>query len=207
MTEPIPISFVVEDELSEAIARHLLCLRRGHFFLGTCYRKRGRSYIEKSIAGFNQAARGTPFLVLADLDRDECAPLLVNNWLPHGVHHNLLLRIAVKVVESWLLGDRNGVATLLGIRRTQIPAYVDEIDNPKEFLIFLARRSRYRSIREDIVPRTGSTAKIGPGYNSRLIRFVRDKWDVAAASGRSKSLRSTVRSILHFQPTWATEAN
>lgn len=52
--------------------------------------------------GFNFAARLTPFLVLADLDRIECAPKLIRDWLPVEKHPNPVFRVAVREVESWV---------------------------------------------------------------------------------------------------------
>jgi hypothetical protein len=37
----------------------------------------GFGYIKSKIKDFNRAAKGMPFLVLTDLDKEECAPKLI----------------------------------------------------------------------------------------------------------------------------------
>jgi len=160
-------------------------------------------YIRKSICGFNNAAKGTPFFVLADLNSDACAPARVRDWLSVQKHPNLLLRIAVREVESWILADRTGFARFLGIRVNLIPLDVESISDPKQFLISLASRSRKRAIREDLVPISSSSA-IGPNYNSRLGMFVHKDWDITSAVSRSQSLQHTVHSLQTFSPAVGT---
>jgi hypothetical protein len=154
------------------------------------------------IRGFNNAAKGTPFLVLTDLDRILCAPELIRKWLREPLHPNLIFRVAVREVETWLLADGAGLAKFLGIGRILVPGDVDKVDNPKECLIDLARRSPRRDLRQDIVPPPGSTRKIGPNYNGRLISFVKGRWDLSAATLSSPSLERTVKAVTRFVPVW-----
>jgi hypothetical protein len=42
---------------------------------------RGKSFLKERINAFNSAARFNPWLVLVDLDSDECAPQLRSDWL------------------------------------------------------------------------------------------------------------------------------
>lgn len=199
MTSHTPINLAVEDDLSEAVLRKIL--RDGHV-VGDCYKRGGYGYLKKNIRGFNVAAKGMPFLVLTDLDSRECAPALIEDWLPVPIHHNLLFRVAVREVESWVLADRDRFAKFLGIRKTLVPVNVDAIDDPKEGLINLARKSRKRGLREDIVPTEGSTAKQGPDYNGRLKSFVEEFWNPYEAMHNSPSLRRTIRAVEKFQPEW-----
>ena len=52
--------------------------------------------------------------------------------------------------------------------KSEISSIPDEIENPKQFLMQLAAKSRKREVREAIVPSPGSTASIGPDYNGKL---------------------------------------
>lgn len=56
----------------------------------------------------------------------------------------------------------------------------------------VARRSRRKDIRADLVPETGSTSAVGPVYNPRLALFVEATWDPVAASVASPSLAKAV---------------
>ena len=68
----IPINLAVEDPLSEAVLRTILHQSNRRYIVGNCYSKNGFGYLKKNIKGFNNAAKGTPYIVLTDLDRAEC---------------------------------------------------------------------------------------------------------------------------------------
>lgn len=200
MINAIPIHLAVEDLLSEAVLRRLLQQSGKRYEIGSCFRKRGFGYLRKKIDGFNNAAKGTPFLVLTDLDQSECAPILIKEWLTFPKQENLIFRIAVRTVESWLLAHRKALARFLCISENQIPPNPDEIGNPKLFLIHMAAKSRKREVREAIVPSPGSTASIGPDYNGKLIEFVEREWQVREAVKYSPSLERAFAAITSFQP-------
>lgn len=196
----ITFNIAVEDPLSEAIARKIIKQSQYQMVIGNCYRKGGYGYIKRTLPGFNRASKVTPFLVLADLEA-ECPPIQIRDWLPMPMHPNLLFRIAVMEAESWILADREGLASFLGVSVNLIPNAVDNIADPKQFLINLAKRSHNRAIREAIVPAHSSTARIGPDYNGQVIHFVENYWDIEAATNNSPSLARTVKAITNFKLT------
>ncbi|MBN2290269.1 MAG: hypothetical protein JXQ83_13125 [Candidatus Glassbacteria bacterium] len=200
MDDVIPINLAVEDDLSEMVARKLLLQSGRPYQVGTCYGKRGKDYLKKTINGWNNAARGTPFLVLSDLDRCECAPRIIDKWLARPVNENLIFRIAVREVEAWLFAHKTAFASFLGVRQNLLPDNPDEIDYPKRKLIEVSSRSKKREIREAIVPAPGSTARKGPAYNAKLISFVYYSWDVNEALKTSPSLKKAFNSIKNFSP-------
>jgi hypothetical protein len=202
LSQTIPINLAFEDDLSEEVLRKLILSSGRPYQIGNCFPGNGYGYLKTHIYGFNKAAKGMPYLVFTDLDNEECAPEKMRRWLQFPKHPNLLFRVAVKEVESWLLADRVGFAKFLGISLNLLPTDADKIDDPKRSLIELAQRSRRRTLREDLVPRRGSTAKQGPAYNDRLISFVRTRWDHLAAKENSPSLGRTVRALETFVPIW-----
>ena len=204
--EPVPINIAVEDNLSEAVAKKILEECQGRYAVGFCYGKSGVGYLRKNIGGFNNAAKGTPYLIMTDLDEASCPPELADDWLKSTKHPNLMFWVAVREVEAWILADRMGFSRFLGIRKALIPESVEDISSPKEFLISLARRSSKPSIRKDIVPRDQSSAKIGPDYNGRLVSFVLSTWDIQAASSVSASLRRAVDRAGAFRQVWPSES-
>ena len=195
MSAPITINLAVEDRLSEDVLRKLVESSGRPFDIGTCYHRGGFGYLKSKIAGFNAAAERIPFLVLTDLDRCECAPSLIAEWLPNRRSPKLLFRIAVREVEAWLLADRQGLATYLGISEANIPRNPESLTDPKQALISCARKSKRRSLREAIVPATGTTSKLGPDYNACLGRFVAEYWQPELAQAESESLERTIRCI------------
>lgn len=201
MSQTIAINLAVEDALSEAVLRKMLesCVRP--FEVANCYGRGGFGYLKKQIGGFNNASRSVPFLVLTDLDRCECAPALIAEWLPNPRHSNLLFRVAVREVEAWLLAHRPAIAEFLAVSEAHIPLMPETLDDPKLTLISAARRSRRREIREAIVPAAGTTAKQGPDYNSCLARFVAEAWDPHAAQKHADSLKRALRRLENFAPS------
>ena len=59
-------------------------------------------------------------------------------------------------------------------------------------MVNLARRSRRREIREDMVPRDQSGRSVGPAYVSRLIEYFQTFWRPNVAIERAQSLRRAV---------------
>jgi hypothetical protein len=201
---PIPINLAAEDELSEVTLRRILN-DLARYTVGAAYRRGGFGYLRRTISGWNSAARGIPFIVLTDLDDCECPARLISEWLTAPQHPNLLFRIAVREVESWLLADPVHLAQFLGVSERAIPTGCDNLTDPKAEIIALARRSRTTIIREGIAPKRGSTAKQGPDYNGLLGSFVRGDWDLEAARAESPSLDRTVDRLTSFNPVWTTK--
>jgi hypothetical protein len=200
----IPINLAVEDALSEAVLRAMLHQSQRPFSVGTCLSRGGYGYIKKIIPGLNHAAKGMPYLVLTDLDNAECPLALISSWLSQPKHPNLIFRVAIIEVEAWLLAHREAFSEFLGISTNSIPNNVDEIADPKQLLINLARRSSKRILRDAIVPAPNSTAKIGKDYNGQLIQFVQQSWQVDSAKINSQSLQRAMNALISFEPTWET---
>lgn len=194
----IPINLVFEDELSEYVLIRLLSCFDDKYHLGVSYNGRGFGYIKSKINGFNEACKAVSFLILTDLDKDPCPSALISNWFNRPMHPNMIFRIAVKEVESWLLADVEGYAEYLGISRANFPDNPENEAHPKKTLIALTKRSRKRSIKEDIIP-INNNASIGPNYNGRLMEFVSGRWNISRAMTRSESLRRAFVKLELFQ--------
>jgi len=197
----VPISLVVEDTLGQVVLRRILREHRSDVLVSSCYGNRGYDYIKKKARAFNRAAKGLPLVMLADLEM-ECAPAQIRALLSGPRHPNLLFRIAIMETESWILADRSGFSSFLGVAKRRIPQDVDSVIDPKKFIVDMARRCRKRFLREALVPALGSTARVGPEYNGQLSSFVVYAWNIEEASQNSPSLRRAVSSIVRFQPTW-----
>lgn len=199
----IPVNLATEDELSEAVLRRLLRHARRGYSVGNAYGRGGFGYLRKTIIGWNRAARGVPFIVLTDLDNCVCPPALIEQWLPATPKHpNLLFRIAVREVESWLLADSANLSEYLHINAKRMPENPDQIADPKKTLVDLARLSRSADVRGRIVPKSRSTATQGPDYNACLCAFVAGQWDIDLARANSASLDRAVRRLAIFAPIW-----
>ncbi|OPY52801.1 MAG: hypothetical protein A4E49_01754 [Methanosaeta sp. PtaU1.Bin112] len=196
----IPINLAYEDDLSLQIILRILesqdvISSNKRFSVGSRFHGRGFGYLKRNISGFNKASKGMPYLILTDLDDKECAPIMIQEWLPETKSPNLIFRVAVREVESWLLADGPGFARFLGVSTKKVTAKPDDLPDPKACLINLARKSIKRSIREDLVPKQGSTAKQGPAYNECLASFVQESWNPSNARRSSPSLERTIKAI------------
>lgn len=196
---PTALALIVEDRPSEVVARKLLAATGRDFDVCNVMRW-SKDTIRERIHGINRAARGFPWFVLTDQDTKERCPPVAIAELREPKHPNLIYRFATMEIESWLLADRRGASDFLHVPLHRIPEDTDSISHPKEFLLGLARRSRSRTIREDLTPRSGSTSRIGPDYNGRLSEFVGDAWDVRTACDHSPSLRRSFDRIRDFAP-------
>ena len=209
MPGEVPITLAVEDELSEHMLRAMLSQTKRDFLVAAVYGKKGADYLRQKMPSFNMAAKGSAYLVLTDLDRQGCAPGLIEKWFDCSLieyqqrrHANLVFRVAVREVESWVMADRERFADFLGISKSLIPEQVDTVLDPKELLLKLASKSRNRSLRDDIVPRLGERRKIGPDYNGRLGDFVRSSWRANVAYAHSASLKRAWKSLVSFHPIY-----
>lgn len=190
------IRCIVEDELQQSILIKILQEFDAKFEIGEIYGLKGNSFIKSKLFAYNEAARISPYLVLTDLDNNTCPSVLISEWIRFKKSPNLIFRIAVREAESWLFSDRKNFAFYFKISESLIDRNTENINNPKEYLINLVRKSKNRNIREDIVP--SRTALVGPNYNSRLADFVFNHWDYHSARYNNKSLDKLLNRLDNF---------
>lgn len=160
---------VVEGITDEAVLRAVL--RCVDAELGEVHGKRGKEDIRKRIIGYNKAAHYSPWIVLVDLDQEaDCAPALRSNWIGETASQ-MVFRIAVRSIESWLMSDAERFAEYFRISHDLIPGDTDALEHPKQVLIDLARKSSSRQVREGMIPRPQGGRKVGRLYPSYLIEF------------------------------------
>jgi hypothetical protein len=194
MPEPVKISAAVEGPVDEAVVRKLIACAGGR--VGTVYGKNGKDALRKKINAYNNAAMRAPWVVLVDLNNDaDCAPPFRASWLPQPAPL-LCFRVAVRQVEAWLLADADTLAKYLRVPRSAIPRDPETLANAKTEMVNLARRSKRRDIRTDMVPREGSGRDVGPAYTSRLIEYVEKAWRPREAAQRSDSLRRAIECLM-----------
>jgi len=190
------ITGAVEGDVNEAVVRCLI--ENVNAKTLAIYGRNGKSHLHRRLPSYNQAARLSPWIVLVDLDLDaECAPPFRESWLPKAADF-MCFRVAVRAVESWLMADKERFSRFLGVDIAIVPRDVEAVTHPKRTVVELAKRSRKREIREDMVPRVASGRTVGPAYTARLIEFVIDGkigWRPEIAAGYSESLKRCLRSL------------
>jgi hypothetical protein len=181
------VSCAVEGLVDEAISRRLV--RECLLSAGPVYGRNGKQFLLDRISGYNNAARFSPWFVVVDLDTDfDCAPPALQAWLPRPAPA-MVLRVAVREAEAWLMADRDSFAAFLGVSGDRIPTAPELEVDPKRTVVALARQSRKRSIREDMVPRASSGRNEGELYVARVIQYVQKHWRPRIAAQRADSLR------------------
>lgn len=186
------VDLVVEDVLQEAGVRRVVDLHSRRVTIGVVHVKGGAGFIDRNILRYAGAARHKPFVVVRDLDRVECAPLMARGLLPNGAPPGLLLCIPVREVEAWFLADAESLGAYLGVRSLGVRD-PESIEDPKQFLVECARRSRRKGIRQGLVP--VGIARVGQLYNSTMLEYVTNHWRVDRAMKRSESLERFARKV------------
>jgi hypothetical protein len=155
----------------------------------------GSSVLDARLPGYLVAARSMSWFILRDLDTEApCAPALVAKIAPHRPS-GMVLRIAVRELESWLLADAARIAEFLHVPVASVPRAPDTLPDPKRELVTLARRSTNRVIKKQLVPGRGRSGVVGPVYASRIAEFARTRWRPAVAASRSPSLERCVKAL------------
>jgi hypothetical protein len=190
MKGSVVVSAAVEGIVDEAVVRKLIVCAGGT--PGTVYGKSGKPHLRRHVQGYNNAAKHSPWIVLIDLDRDaDCAPPLCEQWVP-DIAQRLCFRVAVREIEAWLMADSETLASFLSVARSKLAGDPERLLEPKIEMVNLARHSRRREIREDMVPRERSGRQVGPAYASRLIEYVETQWRPEVAAQEAESLRRAI---------------
>lgn len=187
-----------EDAPSEAVITRLVSAYAPKLAVTQRFPANGFGQIKANLQRFRNASNVLPHIVLTDLDQFACASALLQNWKVLPLHERMLFRIAVREVEAWLIADRRGIASLLSVAVSKVTTTPDDLPDPKQTLVNLARNSRSRRFASEFVPATGSVAQIGPLYNDHLCRFAREQWNVQNAVGFSPSLERSVARLRQF---------
>jgi len=188
------VDALVEGLIDEAVARRII-VSSGHNF-GICYGKKGIGYIQQKIQKFNASAPRGVMLTLVDFmdTRLGCPPEVLCNWLPQR-HPNMIFRVVVREIESWLLADCDNFADFLHVPKNRIPTNPEQLNDPKQTVVNLARHSRSKHIRDALIPGCATSAPVGTLYTSEMISFIQTRWDVRVARRNAPSLNRCMNQL------------
>jgi hypothetical protein len=150
--------------------------------------------------GYIRASHQSPWIIQRDLDRSAaCAPEF-RSQLIQQLPPLLNLLITLRQTEAWFIADTQGIAEFLGVSTMSVPGDPEALADAKATLVALARRSRRKTLREDLVPSERSGRKTGPLYADRVAEFIRDHWSIdRAIAGGATSLGKLVERIERFK--------
>jgi hypothetical protein len=114
------LSVAVEGVADAALAERL-CAIAGHSVIGSPYIANGKGRLDTKIAAYNKAAAYSPWFVLRDFDHDHPCPSGLREKLVPTQSAGMVLRIAVRTAEAWLMADRERLAAFLSVRIQKIP--------------------------------------------------------------------------------------
>lgn len=186
------VVIATEDDLSEVVLKKVICEVSREYRVHTSLGKTGFGYLKQRISNFNKMADHMPVIVLADLDRALSRDALFESWLPGVKSERLIFSVAVREIESWVLADAESFSEFFGVSKALIPRDPDRLEKAKLKLLEIVARSTKRSIRDEILPRKGSSSPVGLGYNDHLCRYISSVWGLKRASDSSQSLSFTV---------------
>jgi hypothetical protein len=181
-----PIAIATEDPLSEAIALRLISEIATPHFIQLKLGRKGNGYLRSKMENWYQMAQQQVMVVLTDLDRANCLVEFRDLWLAHAPPDNLVFRVAVREVESWVLADHVAMRSLIGAKGV-LPAAPDELPDPKQVLLQLAKGAP-KNVKDDLLQTRDGKLKQGLGYNARLTDWVASAWSPQRAAERSPSL-------------------
>jgi hypothetical protein len=191
------IALVAEDRLTEAVILKCVSVYLPTFTIHRRDVKGGRGNVQRELKAYLSLSKLMPVIVGVDLDGDLCPSALLKGWgLGLPTPKNLLVRVAVREIESWILGDRKRFAKFVAGSSDDIPASPDALDDPKKFLLDFARKTASDDLKRDLIPvNFGQYPRIGPAYNLRMCAFAHDKWRPHVASTRSASLKRMINAL------------
>jgi hypothetical protein len=184
----VSATLVVEDILQDAAVRRVLASEGIPVSIYRTIGLQGSGFIDTNAARLARASAHGRYIVVRDLDRHECPPALLRQLFGGSPPESLLFVVPVKEVESWIMADAVSFRSFFSIHR--VTASPELLDNPKEYLVSLARKSRKRAVRDGVIPR--GTARVGYLYNSILLDFINNHWRVDHARRSSPSLQRLV---------------
>ena len=197
------VALATEDALSEAVGKRLLIDAGYQLNPSPLLRRNGSGYLRSKMDSWCEMAKRKPVFLLIDLDRTVCPAELRAAWIGNRKPpENLVMRVAVREIEAWILADHQALKTIVGSRGS-FPVDPDSLPDPKQYFLRLVARQARREIREELVAGAGAIASQGIGYNALLGHLVSTVWSPERAAHRSKSLhkaRIRLRELVHRMP-------
>lgn len=162
----------------------------------------GKGALDREFNSYNNAATGSPWLVVRDLNSDApCAPAFINDK-GFQAKRWMCFRLAVHELESWLMADVGGFSEFFSVDRALLPSQPDQESDPTATLIALVRKSSNGRIRRAMVPPAGAHTDVGPLYEAKIIEFGAGLWSLDRACSRSPSLRRAKKALKSLAKKW-----
>ena len=195
--------FVVgEDDVTLAVIRRVLAYCSDDYEIIQNLPARG-GQVKSKISEFNKLSETHPVVLLIDLDNDDCAPLLIKK-LVKDKNKDFIFNIAVDEAEAWLMADRKGFASYFRIKTEDMPFARQTKQGGKKLLTEmyfnykssmyltheLIKKSKNSEYIQQLTPK--KNAAKGPEYNSCMLPFIQNAWNIDDARQNSDSLNRMI---------------
>jgi len=196
------VYIVGEDDVTLAVIRRVLVHCSANYEIIQNFPARG-GQIKSKIFEFNKISETFPVVLLIDLDNDDCAPLLMKKLIK-GKNENFIFNIAVDEAEAWLMADIEGFASYFNIKIDDMPSAHQTKQGGKKALTEmnfrykssmyltheLIKKSKNSEYVQQLTPK--KNAAKGPEYNSCILPFIQNAWNIDAACQNSDSLNRMI---------------
>jgi len=196
------VYIVGEDPVTFAIIKKLLVYCSPDFEIILELPARG-GQVKSKIQEFNALSKKNPVVLLIDLDNYDCAPQLVKQLIENK-NDDFIFNIAVDEAEAWLMADREGFAAYFKIKIDDMPfahqtkqggknAFAEMNFAYKSSMYLtheLIQKSKNQEYIRQLMPK--KNAKKGPEYNSCMLPFIQNNWNINNARQNSDSLNRMI---------------
>jgi hypothetical protein len=200
------VYIVGEDDATREIIKRVLKFCSNDFEIISELPARG-GQIKGKILNYNNLSNAYPVILLMDLDVNDCAPTVIQQFFRDTEKNNhFIFNIVNDEAEVWLMADRTNFSEFFHVPIEKIPLpkqirnkkeYYSEMYFPYKSSYYMVNEiipnSRIKEFREQMIPQNG--AKKGKEYNSALTPFIRKHWDINNASINSDSLSRMINRI------------
>jgi hypothetical protein len=194
-----------EDDATKAIIKRVLAYCSEDFEIISDIPARG-GQVKSKIPELNKLSLTYPVILLIDLDAETCAPALMSKLIT-GINEHFIFNIAVDEAEAWLMADRKSFADYFKIRLEDMPCShrtrqggrkeLTEMDFPVKsswyFTHELIRKSKNSTFIQQLTPKKGAAK--GPEYNSCILPFIQNKWNIDSARQNTDSLNRMINKV------------
>lgn len=200
------VYIVGEDAVSYAIIERVLLYCSPKIKIISKLPARG-GQIKSKIPEFNKLALSSPVILLTDLDDGGCAPQLLKRLLPSNKNDHFIFNIAIDEAEAWLMADREGFSRYFSLDLDDMPIPAEtkqggriphiEMDFRYKSSRFLTHelmpKSKNKNIQKQLIPKPGAAK--GAEYNTAMLPFIENYWDISRARINTNSLDRMIRRI------------
>ena len=214
--DKVKLFIVGEDAVTYTIIKKILTHCSNNFEIISELPARG-GQVKSQIKQYNKLSETYPVILLIDLDNNVCAPQLVKQMLENK-NDDFIFNIAVDEAEAWLMADREGFASYFKIKITDMPLAHQTRQGGKKVLTEmkfaykssmyltneLIKKSKKSEYIQQLTPKKGATK--GPEYNSCILPFIENAWNIDNACKNSDSLNRMITRIKNFNSSFSCKA-